>query len=437
MPRRLPDFRPRPARALAALLWAALGAGADARAQDLAPDALFRQVAGSVYIVLAADNADLKAMMGNPVVPPDQAPGAAPPTARERALREVGRGKRPPLSLGSAVALTPEIAVTNCHVVANHQFVAIVEGNRGVPAKVVQYQPNDVCLLHVAGLALKPVAAVRMSADVRVGERAYAIGNPRGLERSLSEGLVSGMRVRDKVKIVQTTALISPGSSGGGLFDAAGRLIGITTFKSQFDPQLNFAVAPEEFWPLPETVLAGGVAPVPAAPSPVPSAPPSGPRPVELQPDALTRCGPIELRGINFVTSTVKCIEREERKFSGEAVEVSQIAGGFASGTLEVFHARIIGERNWSPLSATALRQGVADWAKAYSPTNISPFQPNPFPHYSLNIAVKGRDFACARGTAYRAAGKKVTVWLTYCEPGRHVLSAANVAAVFRAVKFD
>lgn len=442
MARRLPEFRPRAARAPAALLLAVL-AGAGARAQDLAPDALFRQVAGSVYIVLAADNADIKAMMGNPVVPPPSSDteGAAMQTARERALREIGRGKRPPLSLGSAVALTRDIAVTNCHVVANRQVVAIVEGNRGTTAQVVQSRPNDICLLRVTGYELKPVAAVRMAAEVRVGERAYAIGNPRGLERTLSEGLVSGVRVRNNVKIVQTTAPISPGSSGGALFDAGGRLIGITTFKSQADPQLNFAVAAEEFWPVPDAVLAGGVAPAPAAPTPAP--PPTAPAatgppgPVQLLPDAVTRCGPIEVRGLNFATTSVKCIEHDERKLGGELVELSQIAGAFTNGTLEVFYARITSERHWTGLSTAALRKGVADWAKAFSPTNFSPFQANPFPHYTLNISAKGRDFACARGTTRGGPQDKVMVWVTFCEPGRHVLPAENLATVFRALKFD
>jgi len=77
----------------------------------------------------------------------------------------------------------------------------------------------------------------------------YAIGAPQGLELTLSEGLISGLRKleedlpRHKVRnVIQTTAAISPGSSGGGLFDARGQLVGITTFLLTAGQSLNFAI---------------------------------------------------------------------------------------------------------------------------------------------------------------------------------------------------
>jgi hypothetical protein len=69
----------------------------------------------------------------------------------------------------------------------------------------------------------------------------FAIGNPRGLERTLSEGLVSALRPEAKTNVIQTTAAISPGSSGGGLFDARSRLVGITTSMRKNSQSLNFA----------------------------------------------------------------------------------------------------------------------------------------------------------------------------------------------------
>lgn len=75
-----------------------------------------------------------------------------------------------------------------------------------------------------------------------IGDRVYAIGSPGGLTNSLSEGLISGLRQSGNVKLIQTTAAISPGSSGGGLFNRAGQLIGITTFKLARGENLNFAV---------------------------------------------------------------------------------------------------------------------------------------------------------------------------------------------------
>jgi S1-C subfamily serine protease len=78
-----------------------------------------------------------------------------------------------------------------------------------------------------------------------VGERVYAIGAPEGLELTISEGLVSGLREYENVRVIQTSAAISHGSSGGGLFDVNGRLIGITTFSLKEGQNLNFALPGE------------------------------------------------------------------------------------------------------------------------------------------------------------------------------------------------
>jgi hypothetical protein len=81
-----------------------------------------------------------------------------------------------------------------------------------------------------------------------VGERVFTIGSPEGLERSLGEGLISGLREGYGSSYVQTTAPISHGSSGGGLFDKYGNLVGITTLSFTTGQQLNFAIAAESFW---------------------------------------------------------------------------------------------------------------------------------------------------------------------------------------------
>jgi tetratricopeptide (TPR) repeat protein len=68
------------------------------------------------------------------------------------------------------------------------------------------------------------------------------MGAPEGLELTLSEGLISGLREFEGGLVVQTSAAISPGSSGGGLFDARGQLVGITTFYLKEGQNLNFAL---------------------------------------------------------------------------------------------------------------------------------------------------------------------------------------------------
>jgi len=78
-----------------------------------------------------------------------------------------------------------------------------------------------------------------------VGERVYALGAPEGFDLTLSEGLISGLRRRGGTNVIQTTAPISHGSSGGGLFDLEGRLVGITTYYIEDGQSLNFAIAAE------------------------------------------------------------------------------------------------------------------------------------------------------------------------------------------------
>jgi serine protease Do len=85
-----------------------------------------------------------------------------------------------------------------------------------------------------------------------VGEPVYTLGSPVGLELTLANGILSGRREEGGRAYIQTTAPISPGSSGGGLFDAHGNLIGITTLaivgKEHLNQSLNFAIPADSFW---------------------------------------------------------------------------------------------------------------------------------------------------------------------------------------------
>ena len=108
----------------------------------------------------------------------------------------------------------------------------------------------DRCVLRISDAEPVPLAKwarVRPYADVKVGERVFTIGAPQGLELSLAEGLVSSKRTIDAGRLIQTSAPISSGSSGGGLFDTHGHLIGITTFMLKNSQNLNFAIAAEEY----------------------------------------------------------------------------------------------------------------------------------------------------------------------------------------------
>ncbi len=157
-------------------------------------------------------------------------------------------------SQGSAVVIGPGRLVTNCHVLARMARFQVMKENVSYAGQLEFPDPeNDLCQIRVDNFAAPAVELADMD-KLRVGMRAYAIGTPQGLETTLSDGLLSGLR-RDasgQLLFIQTSAPISPGSSGGGLFDAEGRLIGITTFMRRESQNLNLAVPAHRIAELPE-----------------------------------------------------------------------------------------------------------------------------------------------------------------------------------------
>ncbi|MBZ5553317.1 MAG: tetratricopeptide repeat protein [Acidobacteriia bacterium] len=148
-------------------------------------------------------------------------------------------------AFGSGVIIATGRVVTNRHVIENGVSFRVGHAGKTWPARLVKVDADhDLAELSVAGLAA-PAVQVRDSSTLAVGEKVYAIGAPQGLELTISEGLISGLRDFDKDRVIQTSAAISPGSSGGGLFDAEGQLVGITTFYLKEGQSLNFALPGE------------------------------------------------------------------------------------------------------------------------------------------------------------------------------------------------
>jgi S1-C subfamily serine protease len=156
------------------------------------------------------------------------------------------------ITMGSAVAVAEHFLLTNCHVVKDRPVIRIMREEMEAVATLVASDPKaDRCLLKSEGKALPPIAGVRLFKDLTIGERVFAIGTPRGLDRTLTQGIVSGLRNIEGRNLVQTDAPISHGNSGGGLFDESGNLIGITTLTLAVQPgyqNLNFAVAASDYW---------------------------------------------------------------------------------------------------------------------------------------------------------------------------------------------
>ena len=143
---------------------------------------------------------------------------------------------------GSGVVTGSGRVITNCHVVKGAAQVTVMSAGESRSASVdVADEEFDLCSLDVSRLDA-PAVTVGTVAGLRTGQRVFAIGAPLGLELTISEGIVSSLREMSQGKVIQTTAPVSPGSSGGGLFDAEGKLVGIVTFQQRAGQNLNFAV---------------------------------------------------------------------------------------------------------------------------------------------------------------------------------------------------
>ena len=156
---------------------------------------------------------------------------------------------------GSGVAIGKDSVITNFHVIAVTALpaVQIVAGEKKYPAQLVYADPDrDLCQLSVPGLAQPPIEIGSIK-QVKVGSPTFAIGCPQGLDLTLSQGIVSSLRKMPAGQVIQTSAAISHGSSGGGLFDEQGRLIGITSSTMESGQNLNFAVPGDWINELPKT----------------------------------------------------------------------------------------------------------------------------------------------------------------------------------------
>jgi|GEM_PF-1039917 len=389
-----------------------------AAGQALAPDQVYKLAAPSVYIVVAGPT-------------PEDIVNKAPGTTQ-----------------GSAVALTQDLAVTNCHVIKKHQAIFLYYEKRAGPATVERVdQRADICLLRSTQLKLTPVSGVRLAGTVGVGERAYAVGAPRMLERTLTEGLVSAMREDKGVKLVQTSAPIAEGSSGGGLFDAQGRLIGITTRMIKQEGFLNFAVAPDAFWPLAGASAArprSAAAPAPAKPqAAAPSRAADALPPLAAEPGSEVQCGFLKVEGLPIQKPSVKC-ELGKRQHSATASEGRKaVLAATLPGRILVLDAeKDEGNNGYKPSHSDFVRESFQRWAASRNGRNISALIEQPFRHFKLNATVGGEDGACFygifTGDKKGRAGEPVHyAWIMYCEKGTHTVSDEMLSTLRRAVRFD
>ena len=156
------------------------------------------------------------------------------------------------VGLGSGIIFDAQgDIVTNNHVVAGSQtFLVVTSTGKQYPATLVgTYAPDDLAVIRIHATGLHP-ATFANSSNLQVGDIVMAIGNPLGLQSSVSEGIVSALRTAipegngvTLPSAIQTTAAINPGNSGGALINLNEQVVGIPTLAAT-DPQLGGGAAP-------------------------------------------------------------------------------------------------------------------------------------------------------------------------------------------------
>ena len=135
--------------------------------------------------------------------------------------------------------------VTNYHLIKGARKVAVKlkNGSAFLPRRIVNLDPDKDIAVIAIETSSPTYFTMGNSNAVIVGQRVLTIGNPQGLESTVSDGLVSSVRVNDLgMKVFQVSVPLSNGSSGGPLIDLNGEVIGITTASMADGQNLNFAV---------------------------------------------------------------------------------------------------------------------------------------------------------------------------------------------------
>jgi hypothetical protein len=150
-----------------------------------------------------------------------------------------------PLGYGSGFIIDDNLIATNVHVIENASSVYVVingiQKNLNVEGYVAIDKANDLIILQVSNLQGNKLSFGTASLP-DIGEKIYAVGNPKGLNGTFSEGIISGIRDINGNKALQITAPISPGSSGGPVLNTIGQVIGIAFASYTNGQNLNFAI---------------------------------------------------------------------------------------------------------------------------------------------------------------------------------------------------
>lgn len=150
-----------------------------------------------------------------------------------------------PLQIGSGFLVEPGVIATNMHVIegASSGYAKFVQKKKkyDLLGIVASNDSRDLVLLKIAS-DLAPALSLANSEDLEIGQSVYAVGNPKGLEGTFSQGIISGIRILEKDTLLQITAPISPGSSGGPVLNERSEVVGISVATFKEGQNLNFAI---------------------------------------------------------------------------------------------------------------------------------------------------------------------------------------------------
>jgi len=183
--------------------------------------------------------------------------------------QETARADFEPLGAGSGFIVAPDgYILTNSHVVSDARKVkaTLIDGTRYAATLIGADPATDLAVIRVSGSKL-PYAELGDSAGLRVGQLIIAMGNPLGFQSTVSSGVISalGRTLRSHQgrlieNIIQHTAPLNPGNSGGPLLDARGRVVGINTAIIAQAQGIGFAVPSNTArWVVSEILTAGRV----------------------------------------------------------------------------------------------------------------------------------------------------------------------------------
>lgn len=185
-------------------------------------------------------------------------PPARPQTSTAKSARQIAQNSFPsvvlllmddangqPVALGSGFFVAPSIIATNFHVIEGasrgHAKIVGQKAKFEIAGVVAMDPQKDLVLLSVNGARARALE-FGDSRQAAVGDEVYAVGNPEGLEGTFSQGIVSGIRQIDSNTLLQITAPISPGSSGGPVLNFEGKVIGVAVATLKGGQNLNFAI---------------------------------------------------------------------------------------------------------------------------------------------------------------------------------------------------